>query len=66
MCYTRYPEKKFWDDMITDFISKKKKSPLHVSVKKTGTLSRSHSWDTLHKIEDKEDTTDGQIEYIVI
>ena len=51
--------------MITDFISKKKESPLHVSVKKTGTLSRSRSWDALHKIEDEEDTTDGQIETFV-
>ena len=58
-------KKKSWHDVITDFISKKKKSPLHVSVKKTGTLSRSRSWDTLHKIEDEEDTTDGQIETFV-
>ena len=48
--------------MITDFISKKKKNPLYVSVKKTDTLSRSRSWDALHKIEDEKETTDEQIE----
>ena len=58
-------KKKSWDNVITDFISKKKKSPLHVSVKKTGTLSRSRSWDTLHKIKDEEETADGQIETFV-
>ena len=51
--------------MITNFITKKKKSPLLVSIKKTGTLSRSHSLNALHKIKDKEETTNGQIETFV-
>ena len=41
------------------------KCSLHVSLKKIGTLLRSLSWDALHKIEDEEDTTDGQIESFV-
>ena len=52
--------------MITDFISKKKNSPLYVFVTKTDALSMSSSWDTLHKIKDEEETTAGQMETFVI
>ena len=47
---------KSWDEVISEFLSKKKKSILKLARGKSDTLTRSLSWDTLHQLrEEKEE-----------
>lgn len=50
----RAAHKKSWDGVISEFFSKKKKGVLKGQVTKHGTLSRSRSWNALHKKQKEE------------
>ena len=46
---------KSWDEVISEFLSRKKKSILKLARGKSDTLTRSLSWDTLHQLREEKE-----------